>query len=59
MKVIKVKGGIAVFLSERSGNGDIFELVGEEVPFVVKSNHDFNTFFTLRFERYGEGDLGG
>jgi len=58
MKMIKVDGSIAVFLPECSGDGDIFELVSEEVPFVIKSDHDFDTFFTLLLERCGGGGLG-
>jgi len=50
MEMIEVEGGIAVFLSECPGDSDVFEFVGEEVPFAVESDHDFNTFFTLLLE---------
>jgi len=59
MEMIKVEGGIAVFLPECSGNGDVFEFISEEIPFVVKPDHDFDAFFTFLLERYGGGDLRG
>jgi len=59
MEVVKVEGGIAVFLSEHLGDIDILEFIVEEGPFVVESDHSFNTFFTLLLERCGEGGLGG
>ena len=59
MEVVKVEGGIAVFLSEHLGDIDILEFIVEEGPFVVESDHGFNAFFTLLLERYGGGGLGG
>jgi len=59
MEMIKVEGGIAVFLPECPGDGDVFELVSEEVPFVIKSDHDSNAFFTFLLEQYGGGGLRG
>ena len=59
MEVVKVEGGIAVFLSEHLGDIDILEFIVEEGPFVVESDHGFNTFFTLLLERCGGGGLGG
>jgi len=59
MEMIEVEGGIAVFLPECSGDGDILELVGEEVPFVVESDHDFDTFLTFLLEQYGGVGLRG
>ena len=59
MEMVKVEGGIAVFLSEHLGDIDIPEFIVEEGPFVVESDHGFNTFFTLLLERCGGGDLRG
>ena len=59
MEMIEIEGGIAVFLSECFGDGNVFELVSEEIPFVIKSDHDFDTFFTFLLERCGGGDLRG
>jgi len=47
MEMIKVEGGIAVFLSEHSGDGCVLEFIVEEDPLVVESDHSFDTF--LRF----------
>ena len=59
VEMIEVKGGIAVFLSEHSGDGNIFEFVVEEGPFVVESDHSFDTFFMLLLERCGGAGLRG
>ena len=59
VKVVKVEGGVAVFLSEYFGDGDGFELVSEEGPFVAESDHGFDTFLMLLLERYGGGGLQG
>jgi len=59
MEVVKVEGGIAVFLSEHLGDIDILKFIVEEGPFVVESDHGFNTFFTFLLERCGGGGLGG
>ena len=58
MEVVKVEGGVAVLLSEDFGDSDILEFVIEVGPFVVKSNHVFDTFLMLLLERYGGGGLG-
>ena len=58
MEVVEVEGGSAVFLSEDSGDGDVFEFVIEVGPFVIESDHVFDTFFTLLLERCGGGGLG-
>ena len=57
MEVIKVEGGITVFLSEYFGDRSILELVIEEGPLVTESDHVFDTFFTFLLERYGGGVL--
>jgi len=59
MEMIKVEGGIAIFLSEYFGDIDILEPFVEEGPFIVESDHGFNTFFTFLLERYGGGGLRG
>ena len=59
MEVVEVKGGVAVLLSEYFSDSDVLESVIEGDPFVVKSDHGFNTFFTLLLERCGGGSLGG
>jgi len=59
VEVVEVEGGSAVFLSEDSGDGDVFEFVIEVGPFVIESDHILDTFFTLLLERYGGGGLGG
>jgi len=59
MKVVDVKGGVAVFLSEHSGNCNVLEFVIEEGPFVTESDHSFNAFLTFLLERYGGGGLRG
>jgi len=58
MEVVEVESGVAVFLSEYFSNVNILEFVVEEGPFVIESDHGFNTFFTLLLERYGGGGLG-
>jgi len=57
--MVKIEGGGTVFLSEGSGDGDVLEFVIEVGPFVVKSDHVFDTFLTLLLERCGGGGLGG
>jgi len=59
VEMVKIEGGSAVFLSEDSGDGDILESVIEVDPFVIESDHIFDTFFTLLLERCGGGGLGG
>jgi len=59
MEMVEIKGGGTVFLSEDSGDGDVFESVIEVGPFVIESDHVFDTFFTLLLERCGGGGLGG
>ena len=59
MEMIEIKGGVAIFLSEYSGDGGILEFVVEKGPFIVESDHGFNAFLTLLLEQYGGGDLGG
>jgi len=59
MEMVKIEGGGTVFLSEDSGDGDVFESVIEVGPFVIESDHVFDAFFTLLLERYGGGDLEG
>ena len=59
MEVVKIEGGGTVFLSEDSGDGDVLEFVIEVGPFVIESDHIFDTFFTLLLERCGGGVLGG
>ena len=59
MEMIKVEGGIAVFLSEHLGDSNVLEFVVEEGPFIVESDHGFNAFFMLLLERCGGGGLGG
>ena len=58
MEVVEIEGGGAVFLSEDSGDGDVLESVIEVDPFVIKSDHVFDAFFTLLLERCGGGSLG-
>ena len=59
MEMVKVEGGVAILLSEHLGDGNVFEFVVEEGPFVIKSDHGFNTFFTFPLERCGGGGLRG
>jgi len=58
VEVVEIEGGGTVFLPEDSGNGDVFESVIEVGPFVVESDHVFDTFLTLLLERCGGGGLG-
>jgi len=57
VEVIKVEGGVTVFLSEYSGNGSVLEFVVKEGPLIAKSDHIFDTFFMLLLEQYGGGVL--
>ena len=59
MEVVEIEGGSAIFLPEDSGNGDVFEFIIEVGPFVVESDHVFDTFSTLLLERCGGGGLRG
>jgi len=59
VEVVKVEGGIAVFLSEYLGDIDILEFTIEEGPFIIESDHGFNAFLTLLLERCRGGDLRG
>jgi len=58
VEVVEVKGGVAVFSSEHSGDYDVLEFIVEDGPLVAKSDHIFDTFFTLLLEQYGDGGLG-
>jgi len=58
VEMVKIEGGGTVFLSEDSGNGDVLEFVIEVDPFIIESDHVFDTFFTLLLERCGGGGLG-
>jgi len=59
VEVVEVEGGVAILLSEHSGNRGILESVVEEGPLVTKSDHILDAFLTLLLERYGGGDLRG
>jgi len=59
VEMVEIEGGSTVFLSEDSCDGDVFEFVIEVGPFVVKSDHVFDTFLTFLLERCGGGGLGG
>jgi len=59
MEVVEVEGGGAVFLPKGSSDGDILESIVEVGPFVIESDHVFDTFLTLLLEQYGGGGLGG
>ena len=59
MEVVEVEGGVTVFLSEHFGNVDSLEFIGKESPLVAKSDHSFDTFLMLHFERYGGCGLRG
>jgi len=59
VEMVKIEGGGTIFLSEDSSDGDILEFVIKVGPFVVESDHVFDTFFTLLLERCGGGGLGG
>jgi len=50
VEVVEVKGGVAVFSSEHSGDCDVLEFIIEDCPLVTKSDHIFDTFFTLLLE---------
>ena len=58
MEVVEIEGGSTVFLSEDSCDGNVLESIIEVGPFVVESDHVFDTFFTLLLERCGGGGLG-
>jgi len=58
VKVVEIEGGSAIFLSEDFGDGDVLESVIEVGPFVIESDHIFDTFLTLLLERCGGGGLG-
>jgi len=58
VEVIEVEGGVTVFSSKHSGDCDVLEFVIEDGPLVAKSDHVFDTFFTLLLERCGDGGLG-
>jgi len=57
VKVVKVEGGVTVFLSEHSGNGHVLKSIVEEGPLVAKLDHIFDAFLTFLLERYGGGVL--
>ena len=59
MEVVEVEGGVTIFLSEYFCDINVLELVVEEGPFVIESDHSFNTFLTFLLERCGGGGLRG
>jgi len=59
MEMVKVEGGIAIFLSEHLGDVNVLEFVVEEGPFVIELDHGFDAFFMLLLERCGGGGLRG
>ena len=58
MEVVEIEGGGAIFLSEDSGDGDVFEFISEVGPFAIESDHVFDAFLTLLLGRCGGGGLG-
>jgi len=58
VEMVKIEGGGTVFLSEDSGDGDVLESVIEVGPFVIESDHVFDTFFTFPLGQCGGGGLG-
>jgi len=58
VEVVEIEGGGAVFPSEDFGDSDVLESFVEVGPFVVESDHVFDTFLTLLLERCGGGGLG-
>jgi len=58
VEMVKIESGGTIFLSEDSGDGDVLKSVIEVGPFVIESDHIFDTFFTLLLERCGGGGLG-
>jgi len=50
VEMVKIEGGGTIFLSEDSGDGDVFESVIEIGPFIIESDHVFNAFLTLLLE---------
>ena len=59
MEVVEVEGGVTIFLSEYFCDINVLELVVEEGPFVIESDHSFNAFLTFLLERCGGGGLRG
>jgi len=59
VEMVEVEGGSTVFLSKDSCDSNVFEFVFEIDPFVIESDHVFDTFLTFLLERYGGGGLGG
>jgi len=59
VEMVEVEGSGAVFLSKDSSNSNVLESIIEVGPFVVESDHVFDTFLTLLLERCGGGGLGG
>ena len=59
MEVVKVKGSIAVLLSENSSNRSVLESVIKEGPLVAKLDHVFDTFLMLLLEQGGGDGLRG
>jgi len=57
MEMVKVEGGVAVLLSEHSGDRGVFKSIIEEGPLVTESNHILDTLLTFLLERYGGGVL--
>ena len=57
MEVVEVEGGVTIFLSEYFCDINVLELVVKKGPFVVESDHGFNTLLTFLLERYGGGGL--
>jgi len=58
VEMIEVEGGGAVFLSKDSGDSNVLESFIEVGPFVIESDHVFDTFLTFLLERCGGGGLG-
>jgi len=59
VEVVEVEGSGAVFLPKDSSDSNVLESIVEVGPFLVESDHVFDTFLTLLLERYGGGGLGG
>jgi len=59
VEMVKIKGGVTIFLSEYSGDRDVLETIVEKGPFVIKSDHVLDAFLTLLLERCGGGGLKG
>jgi len=58
IEVVKVEGGVAIFLSEHLGNCGVLEPSAEDSPLVTESDHIFDTFLTLLLEQCEGGGLG-